>query len=114
MKLFNTAKAKGVAVIFITGRPDAQRDATILNLDNAGFEGWTELRTRPDRDGLLTVQEFKTAERTKVEEGEGYTIIANVGDQFRRRGFGFFALTAQVDHSASRCNWRLVLIHHLP
>jgi len=42
----------------------------------------TELRTRPDRDGLLTVQEFKTAERTKIEEGEGYTIIANVGDQF--------------------------------
>jgi hypothetical protein len=82
LKLFNAAKAKGVAVIFITGRVDAQRDATILNLDHAGFEGWTELRTRPDRDGLLTVQEFKTAERTKVEEGEGYTIIANVGDQF--------------------------------
>jgi predicted secreted acid phosphatase len=82
LQLFNAAKAKGIAVIFITGRPDAQRDATILNLDHAGFEGWTELRTRPDRDGLLTVQEFKTAERTKVEEGEGYTIIANIGDQF--------------------------------
>jgi predicted secreted acid phosphatase len=82
LKLFKAASANGVAVIFITGRPNAQRDATILNLDHAGFEGWTELRTRPDRDGLLTVQEFKTAERTKVEEGEGYTIIANVGDQF--------------------------------
>jgi acid phosphatase len=33
-----------------------------------------------DRDDLLTVQEFKTAERTKVE-AEGYTIIADVGDQ---------------------------------
>ena len=82
LKLFNAARVKGVAVIFITGRPDAQRDATILNLDHAGFEGWTELHTRPDRDGLLTVEEFKTAERTKVEETEGYTIIANVGDQF--------------------------------
>lgn len=79
-KLFEAAKAKGVAVIFITGRPNSQRDITILNLDHAGFEGWTELRTRPDRDDLLTVQKFKTAERTKVE-GEGYTIIANVGDQ---------------------------------
>ena len=79
-KLFYAARAKGVAVIFITGRPNKQRDATILNLDHAGFEGWTELRTRPDRDDLLTVQEFKTAERTKVE-AEGYTIIANVGDQ---------------------------------
>ena len=34
----------------------------------------------PDRDDLLTVQEYETAERTKVE-AEGYTIIANVGDQ---------------------------------
>jgi acid phosphatase len=80
-KLFEAAKAKGVAVIFITGRTDSERDITILNLDHAGFEGWTELRTRPDRDDLPTVQEFKTAERGKVE-AEGYTIIANVGDQF--------------------------------
>lgn len=79
LKLFRAARDKGVAVIFITGRPDAQRDATILNLDHAGFEGWTELHTRPDRDGLLTVQEYKAAERTKVEQR--YTIIANVGDQ---------------------------------
>jgi predicted secreted acid phosphatase len=79
-KLFDAAKANGVALIFITGRPDKQRDATILNLKHAGFEGWTELRTRPDRDDLLSVQVYKTAERTKVE-AEGYTIIANVGDQ---------------------------------
>jgi len=79
-KLFEAARAKGVAVIFITGRPDRQREATILNLIRAGYEGWTELRTRPDRDDLLTVQEYKAAERTKVE-AEGYTIIADVGDQ---------------------------------
>jgi predicted secreted acid phosphatase len=79
-KLFEAAKAKGVAVIFITGRKDSQREITILNLDHAGFEGWTELRMRADRDDLLTVQEFKTAERTKVE-AEGYTIIASIGDQ---------------------------------
>jgi acid phosphatase len=78
--LFEAAKVKGIAVIFITGRPDKQRDITILNLDHAGFEGWTELRTRPDNDSSTTVREFKTAERTKVE-AEGYTIIANVGDQ---------------------------------
>lgn len=83
LDLFKAAKKNGVAVIFITGRPTKQRDATIINLDHAGFDGWTELRTRPDRDDLLTVQEFKSAERTKVEEDpdEHYTIIANVGDQ---------------------------------
>jgi hypothetical protein len=79
-KLFEAAKLNGVAVIFITGRPDKQRDATIINLDHAGFDGWTELRTRPDRDDFPTVQAYKTAERIKVES-EGYTIIANVGDQ---------------------------------
>ncbi len=74
-KLFEAAKFNGVAVIFITGRPDKQRDATILNLDHAGFGGWTELRTRPDRDDR-TVQDYKTAEKIKVEaEPEGYIII---------------------------------------
>jgi len=79
-QLFNAAKANGVAVIFITGRPDKQREATILNLIHEGFDGWTELRTRPNRDDLPNVQTYKAAERTKVE-AEGYTIIANVGDQ---------------------------------
>jgi predicted secreted acid phosphatase len=79
-KLFDAAKAKGVAVIFITGRPDSQRDITMINLDHAGYQGWTELRTRPDRDDRPTVQAYKTAERIKVE-AEGYTIVANVGDQ---------------------------------
>jgi HAD superfamily, subfamily IIIB (Acid phosphatase) len=69
-----------VAVIFITGRPDSERDATLINLDHAGYDGWTELRTRPDRDNFLTVQAYKTAERIKVE-AEGYNIIANAGDQ---------------------------------
>jgi len=95
LKLFKAAKAKDVAVIFITGRPDKQRDITILNLDHAGFDGWTELRTRPDRDDLLTVQEYKTAERTKVE-AEGYTIIANVGDQL-----------SDVDGEHSGCRFKV-------
>jgi hypothetical protein len=48
-----------------------------LNLSHAGLEGWTELGARPDRGDLLSVQEYKAAERTKVEAGpEGYTIIA--------------------------------------
>ncbi len=79
-KLFDAAKASDLAVIFVTGRPDSQRDITMINLDHAGFQGWTELRTRPDRDSLPTVQAYKTAERAKIE-AEGYTIIANIGDQ---------------------------------
>jgi acid phosphatase len=95
LRLFNAAKAKGVAVIFITARPDKQRDATLLNLDHAGFDGWTELRTRPDRDDFPTVEAFKSAERTKVE-AEGYTIIANVGDQMSDLDGGHGGCTFKV------------------
>jgi acid phosphatase len=44
---------------------------------------------------LLTVQEYKTAERTKVE-AEGYTIIANVGDQL-----------SDVDGEHSGCRFKV-------
>jgi acid phosphatase len=80
LKLFKAAKARRIAVIFITGRRDHQRDTTLINLSHAGFDGWTELHTRPDSDQFPTVQAYKTAERIKVE-AERYTIIANIGDQ---------------------------------
>jgi acid phosphatase len=80
LDLFNAAKAKGVAVVFITGRRDRERQATLWNLDRAGYEGWAKLVTRPDDDSHATVEAYKTEERRKLAEA-GYTIIATVGDQ---------------------------------
>jgi acid phosphatase len=80
LDLFNAAKAKGVAVVFITGRRDRERQATLWNLDRAGYEGWAKLVTRPDDDAHATVEAYKTEERRKLAEA-GYTIIATVGDQ---------------------------------
>jgi hypothetical protein len=80
LNLFNSAKAKGVAVFFITGRRDSERQATLWNLDRAGFEGWAKLITRPDDGSHATVQAFKSEERRKLAEA-GNTIIATVGDQ---------------------------------
>jgi predicted secreted acid phosphatase len=88
LDLFNAAKAKGVAVFFITGRRDSERQATLWNLDRAGYEGWTKLVTRPDDDAHPTVEAFKTEERRKLAE-TGYTIIATVGDQDSDLGGGF-------------------------
>jgi predicted secreted acid phosphatase len=79
-ELLNAAKAKGAAVIFITGRRHSEWDATLRNLNDAKLEGWTKLITRPDYDHDPSPQHFKAKERAKVE-AEGYTIIANVGDQ---------------------------------
>jgi len=95
LDLFNAAKAKGVAVIFITGRRDRERQATLWNLDRAGYEGWAKLVTRSDDDAHATVQAFKTEERRKLAEA-GYTIIATVGDQQGDLDGGFAECTFKV------------------
>lgn len=80
LDLFNAAKANGVAIFFITGRRNREREATLWNLDRAGFEGWTKLITRPDDDARDSIQPFKSGERGKIASS-GHTIIANIGDQ---------------------------------
>jgi acid phosphatase len=95
LDFFNAVKAKGVAVFFITGRRDSERQATLWNLDRAGYEGWAKLITRPDDDSHATVQAFKTEERRKIAEA-GYTIIATVGDQQSDLDGGFAECTFKV------------------
>ena len=81
LALFNAAKARHVAVFFITGRHESGpvREATAKNLQAAGYEGWAALTLRPQGDNR-TVAGYKSGERAKITEN-GYTIIANVGDQ---------------------------------
>ena len=79
LKLFNAAKQNGVTVFFITGRHPETRRITIVNLNRVGYYGWKRLTLRPDGD-QRTVGAYKSAEREKIE-AEGYTIIANMGDQ---------------------------------
>jgi predicted secreted acid phosphatase len=80
LALFNTAKAASVAVFFITGRPEDERDATMRNLRTAGYEGWSGLVLRPLGPRTPSAADYKAVERAKIE-AQGYTIIANVGDQ---------------------------------
>lgn len=81
LELFNTAKAKNVAVFFITGRPDeaVERAATVENLTTAGYAGWSELVMKQPYD-KGTAENYKSAVRARIAS-QGYTIIANVGDQ---------------------------------
>ena len=82
LALFNAARANGVAVFFITGRAAvaAARAATEWNLQDVGYDGWSGLIMRSAETRGLTAKDYKTAERAKIE-AQGYTIIANVGDQ---------------------------------
>jgi hypothetical protein len=92
LRLFDQAKAAGVAVFFITGRPDlpdpadahpraSQRAATERNLEAAGFHGWTGLALRVGPENSMSTIAYKSSERKKIVE-RGYRIVMSVGDQW--------------------------------
>jgi HAD superfamily, subfamily IIIB (Acid phosphatase) len=80
LELFNLAKQNGVAVFFITGRREATRAHTESNLTREGYAGWQQLFLKPDASTETTVQ-YKSGARAAIE-GQGYRIVANVGDQY--------------------------------
>lgn len=83
LTLFNQAKKQGIAVFFITGRPESQREVTIGNLEKAGYKDWTKLIMQPnDAQKVGSMSIFKTAARKEIEEKNGYRIILNIGDQY--------------------------------
>ncbi len=77
LSLYDAARAKDVAVFFITGRPTVFESATVANLTRAGYSGWAGLVLNP---GGQTLTEYKSAARAKIEQ-QGYRIVLNVGDQ---------------------------------
>jgi len=80
LELFNLAKQSGVAVFFITGRRENTRAHTESNLRREGYDGWQQLFLKPDASTETTVQ-YKSGARAAIE-GQGYRIVANVGDQY--------------------------------
>jgi len=81
LRLYKQARSAGVAVFFITGRPDEQRAATAANLKTAGFEGWAGLSLRVAAQKGMPAAEYKSQERQKIVDA-GYRIVMNVGDQW--------------------------------
>jgi predicted secreted acid phosphatase len=80
MDIFNTAKDRGTAIFFITGRNEPQRAATERNLQAVGYTGYTQLIMEPSGAHYVSAADFKAPQRAQIEQ-RGYTIIANVGDQ---------------------------------
>ncbi len=80
LELYKNARNEKVAIFFVTGRrPDLQR-ATEKNLKAAGYTTWNGIFFRPKEDLNQSVVPFKTQVRSNIE-GQGYTIIASIGDQ---------------------------------
>ena len=79
LALYEYARRKGVEAFFITGRPEA--------IEAAAQSQPRQRRLRrglqPDHEAARRGHddEYKSGERTGIEEDLGYTILVNVGDQ---------------------------------
>jgi len=86
-EIYELARKNGVEVIFITGRRERQRDATVVNLQRIQCADYAVLICRPV-DSQGTAAAFKTATRKQLVQ-EGRVIIANIGDQQSDLSGGF-------------------------
>jgi predicted secreted acid phosphatase len=72
------AQERGVALFFVTARPDIIASFTQYNLKQAGYQV-SGLHVRNFIDLFKNVADYKTAQRVDIER-KGYTIIANIGN----------------------------------
>ena len=77
LDLYQRARAAGISVFAITGRPAAIQIQTTSNLNNAGYTDLSGIFFKPGSDAVIP---FKSGQRAALE-GQGYRIVANVGDQ---------------------------------
>ncbi|GAB3561332.1 hypothetical protein GCM10027344_15890 [Spelaeicoccus albus] len=97
--LVDRVRTAGCTIIGLTGRNDDQKDATISNLRKVGYRGFTAANyyTKWTGDGdsqqpgyihcatqKCTTIEYKSQTRKHIESpaGGGFSIVANIGDQF--------------------------------
>ncbi|WP_051070048.1 HAD family acid phosphatase [Actinopolyspora halophila] len=90
--LVNRAHDENIAVFFVTGREEYQRDWSVRNLKNAGYDVpvgrkhfFLENTDNPppylECGSECTTVEYKSGTRKHIES-RGYDILANVGDQY--------------------------------
>jgi len=80
LKLYRYAKDHGVAVVFLTGRIEEERQVTTENLHKAGFKNFDKLILRDGVHRKTPAYIYKTSIRKQLSEN-GYDIVLNIGDQ---------------------------------
>ncbi len=80
LKIYKFAKKHKVAIFFITGRYEKERDMTSKSLQDAGYTDWTHLYLKPDNYHHKSAVHFKASTRKAIKK-LGYDIVLNVGDQ---------------------------------
>ncbi|XP_047317346.1 acid phosphatase 1-like [Impatiens glandulifera] len=81
LKLFNDLKGRGVQIFLLSSRREILRSATIDNLVDVGYYGWTNLILRGEGDEDKSAEEYKTGIRKQLNR-VGYRIWGIVGDQW--------------------------------
>ncbi|XVF26871.1 hypothetical protein REPUB_Repub14bG0057100 [Reevesia pubescens] len=81
LKLYKKLLSLGTKVVFLTGRPEDQRNVTANNLRKAGYHTWEKLILKGSSYSGKTAMVYKSSERKKLENS-GYRIIGNMGDQW--------------------------------
>jgi len=66
MDVFTTARDRGAAIFFITGRAETQRAATERNLRAVGYTGYSELIMEPAGAHYVSAADFKAPQREKI------------------------------------------------
>jgi hypothetical protein len=80
LKVFQRARTLGIAVFFITGRPENQRPGTERNLAAVEYNGYAKLYMAPDNAHFASEVDFKAPIRAEIER-TGDVIIENIGAQ---------------------------------
>ncbi len=80
LRFYREAENLGVAVFFITGRPESERAATEANLRKVGFTQWAGLTLRSAAEAHTPTIAYKSAARQRIVNA-GYRIVVNMGDQ---------------------------------
>ncbi|PSS07386.1 Acid phosphatase [Actinidia chinensis var. chinensis] len=81
LKLYGKLLPLGLKVVFITGRPESQRNVTTNNLRKAGYHTWEKLILKSSNYTSYTAVAYKSIQR-KMLEKDGYRIAGNMGDQW--------------------------------
>ncbi len=92
--VYDVAVRNHVAVFFVTARGESERAATERNLRQVGYTTWEKIYFEPD-GSEMSPQAYKTGVRRQIA-AEGYTIIANIGDQQSDLDGGFAQRTFKL------------------
>ncbi len=79
-EIYERAREHAIPIFLVTGRPQFLRAATIRDLKEAGYSGWSGLYMKPATYKDPSIIPFKSGVRRMLTE-KGYDIILNVGDQ---------------------------------